>query len=461
MPALIGDGAGFPYGAECRAFWGADDVSKRRRAAQAWNAARAALGKPALSEATVWQTGFFDVESVEVTHCAASSMAYKDVWKAGNNFFQYNLQRSCGAHVSTTPPADLSSVFSFVREPFGRFVSAYREVAARIYQHKCADGAAASTRVGVSDVTCADMAPGSGAAARVAEAILQHFLDGHHFTYLYGHFSLMSAFLFTHAPYPRFVGRLECIESDWARLCREHECPAALNDVSKLSADLGQHEETSNDVYGHGVGLEDLFRSKPAWRVAVERLVAIDTACFDFDAQCVHHPPPSPAPPPPLPVAVPPPSSPSPPLPSPPLPSPPLPSPPLPSPPLPSPPLPPLPPLPSPPPLPASPPRPLLPPPLPPPLSPPQRSRFPPLPLEPSFAPPRSIARAPSHSPLRPLAAPALSLASLSDERGFGPYACATMLALLVGLNVATCRALRLWRRRARQAESLCADEFA
>jgi len=422
MVALTSDGAGFPYGAECRSFWSADEAGKRRRAARVWNGARAALGKDALSESTVWQTGFFAVERVEVSQCH-DSFAYKDVWKAGNDFFQFNLQRSCGAHVSVSPTTDLGSVFSFVREPFGRFVSAYREVAARIYQAMCAGGATL-TRVGVADVTCAQMAPGSGAAMRVAEAVLEHFLDGQHFTYLYGHFSLMSAFLFTHTPYPRFVGRLECIETDWPRMCREHGCPATLNEVSKLSTDLGQHTDTSNDVYGHGAGLEALFESHPMWRIAVQQLVSLDVACFDFETQCVHHPPPSPQPPPPSPQ---PPPSPAPPPPSP---------------------------APPPPPSPQPPPSPAPPPPSPAPL--PSPSAL----LELSVPP---VFLAPMHpqTDVHPLAADKLPSTVAVPSLADGSYACAWSIAILVGFQCMTIRALRHWKRRARQAESLRADEFA
>ena len=59
---------------------------------------------------------------------------YNDIWKCGNNFFQSRLTEYCNSTVNINKMNNGNFVFSFVRNPMERFISAYREVAFRTTQ---------------------------------------------------------------------------------------------------------------------------------------------------------------------------------------------------------------------------------------------------------------------------------------------------------------------------------------
>jgi hypothetical protein len=434
---------GFPNGAECRRFFDASEGAQKTAAAVVWNDARRTLGLSPVDEDTVWNTHFFHKGYVEVTRCASAPLTYKDVWKGGNNFFQFNMEQKCAAR--RWSPWETAYVFSFVRNPFDHFVSAYREVAQRIRDIMC-DGKPRTTALEMGDLTCGDVTEAKD-TERIAERILLHFLDGRKASYFYDHFSLMSAFLFSAAPFPSFVGRLECVADDWNAMCAAApgRCPAALQTYDALSHDLGRHDQSSHDAFGYGAGFEALLRTKPQWRRAVEQLVALDVACFDMHTDCTYYPPPMPLPPPPLPPSPPPsllPPTTPPPLSPPPTTPPPLSPPPtLPPPSLPPPPSPPPPTIPPPTIPPPSLPPPTLPPPSLPPPSPPPPTTPPPS-LPPPTTPPPSLPPPPTTPP------PSTPIAFVTLEAS----------GIVLGSALALCLLRRTVRRTGGSARLLTSD---
>lgn len=247
-----------------------------------WNAAKKIVGLPPSSLNMISRNNFFEKTAVDVIGCAqGASFHYKEVWKAGNNFFRENMYRYCHA---TDNPLSLGYgsdpfTFSFVRDSFSHFESAYREVAGRILIYYCVNKPNRH-RVEQTNLTCKDVANPSKAEF-VAEQLLLDFLKGNKLTYYYDHFSLMSAFLFSKKPYPSFIGRLETIEKDWNHMCSvTSKCPSTLDDYSKLSKELGQHPITSHDKFGHGAGFRRLLQKKPEWALAIRKLVELDDICL-------------------------------------------------------------------------------------------------------------------------------------------------------------------------------------
>ena len=281
---------GLRYEGRCRDFYSASTAARRATAAQIWNAARHEVSLAPLGEETIWRLPYFHVENVHSAVCADdASIAYKTVWKGGNHFFHTNLAESCNASTELLVDRTRSLLFSFVRDPAARFVSAYREVAYRLRTLACDAGGigAAADALSQMALDCEDF---RRQPVEVAEGILRHFLDGYQLPNgLYRHFALMSAFLLSSPPYPDFFGRLECAEGDWARMCRRTRCPAALDAYTKLNQSLGEHPRTSGDPSGYGAALEALLRARPRWAAAVERLIALDVACFDTCTLCPRH----------------------------------------------------------------------------------------------------------------------------------------------------------------------------
>ena len=264
------------YTNQCSKFWDASVQERRTMGARIWNEARQHLHLPPMTEDAIWNTKYFNRPNPELTRCAGSRLTYKDVWKGGNNFFQFNMVDKCNAHTSASYEPFVY-VFSFVRDPLARFVSAYREVSLRAYNKWCTIAHPGS--VPIPGVSCTDFEDATR-AEYLALKILTHFLNGYNLSYYYEHFILESAFLLTTPPYPSFVGRLECVEDDWARLCSNGVCPSGVSAYDKLDLHMGQHVKSSGDVYGHGLGLEQLMARNPNVRRAIERLVAPDVACL-------------------------------------------------------------------------------------------------------------------------------------------------------------------------------------
>ena len=319
---------GFTYEGACKAFWGAhvSDDARNAQAARYWNAAREAVGLEPFSIDKVWNSFYFHPATVERTWCSDGSLAYKDVWKGANNFFQRNLNNLCnGSSVAwafPSPDHPLAMwvaareepngvLFSYVRDPVSRFASAYREVAFRLAKGAgCLEGFNSTliynldsgvpqkrkevlrgVNTSIKGFTCGDFDQANGRLEALAEAILIDLLNGNP-RMMYKHFAPMSAFLFANPPYPSFFGRLECIQDDWKRLCSKRaKCPPSLAKYEDLSLEYGQHPVTSGDVYGYGAGLAALRKSKPQWDVAIHHLTALDNACFDTYTQCRERPP--------------------------------------------------------------------------------------------------------------------------------------------------------------------------
>ena len=109
------------------------------------------------------------------------------------------------------------------------------------------------------------------------------------------HLALMSGWLYGAPPYPRFLGRLECLPDDWVRLCATGSCP---DSIQNYSAPTHQHP-TSSDPFGHGAALLAFFEhdARP-WRKAIELLYKLDRDCFGlgpgWSAGCATTPPPRP-----------------------------------------------------------------------------------------------------------------------------------------------------------------------
>ena len=158
----------------CGTFYGSNTSSRALQGRAMWNEARALLGLPALGEERI-PPEFFSLPHAYITMCSNTSLykhrqktlAYKDVWKAGNNFFRGTLERSgqlCSDrdndHSRNTEPMHGQLLFSFVRDPFARFVSGYREVAYRILTEHCADGNGTALNAAggkTSNLTCSDL----------------------------------------------------------------------------------------------------------------------------------------------------------------------------------------------------------------------------------------------------------------------------------------------------------------
>ena len=294
----------------CSSFWDGSLETRQLNATRIWNDARGLLGLPPLSVDEVWRGDFFSLDEVEKTTC--DGFTYKDNWKCGNNFFQFNLRDKCDA-VTTTSEDESEFVFSFVRDPLERFESAYREVAMWIYDLRCETP---STVLPEYNLTCAALRDPDMLHV-YAERVLLHFLDAHTYSFVYKHFALQSTFLLSTSPRPRWVGRLECAAREWSSMCREVACPHSLQTYADLDKTLGGHPVSSSDGLHHGEGYRRLLREKPVWQRVISTLVALDYDCFESTCPLPSAPPPS-APPPSPPPPSPPPPSPPPPSPPPP-----------------------------------------------------------------------------------------------------------------------------------------------
>ena len=284
----------------CSSFWDGSLATRQLNATRIWNDARGLLDLPPLGVDEVWRSDFFSLDEVEKTTC--DGFTYKDNWKCGNDFFQFNLRDKCNA-VTTTSEDGSEFVFSFVRDPLERFESAYREVAMWIYDLRCE---MPTTVLPEYNLTCAALRDPDMLHV-YAERVLLHFLDAHTYRFVYKHFALQSTFLLSTSPRPRWVGRLECAAEEWGRMCREFTCPESLQRYADLDKTLGRHPVSSSDGLHHGEGYRRLLREKPVWKRVISTLVALDNDCFDFTC------PPSPASPPSFaPPASPQPSSPPP-----------------------------------------------------------------------------------------------------------------------------------------------------
>ena len=308
----------------CGTFYGSNTESRALQGRAMWNEARSLLGLPALGEERI-PPEFFSPPAY-ITMCSNTSLykhrqktlAYKDVWKAGNNFFRGTLERSgqsCSDrdndHSHNTEPMHGQLLFSFVRDPFARFVSGYREVAYRILTQHCADGNGTALNAAggkTSNLTCSDLHPENGRLQYAAEQLLYLWLGGtttqdkHHDDLCstgscqFKHLALMSGWLYGAPPYPRFLGRLECLPDDWVRLCATGSCP---DSIQNYSAPTHQHP-TSSDPFGHGAALLAFFEhdARP-WRKAIELLYKLDRDCFGLGPgwsadHCATTPPPRP-----------------------------------------------------------------------------------------------------------------------------------------------------------------------
>ena len=127
---------GFKYSSQCRTFINGNDTIKNSIGGDIWNEARRELGLHSIDKSSNIMY-YFKHAHTEQTKCSNSPLEYKDIWKCGNDFFQFNLRDNCHSVVSHGMQPHDSFVFSFVRNPFDRFESAYREVAYRIHVNLC------------------------------------------------------------------------------------------------------------------------------------------------------------------------------------------------------------------------------------------------------------------------------------------------------------------------------------
>lgn len=180
---------GLTFQGACKDFWGAPLQTQQERAAKMWNAARASVGLGTMSAQAVWALPYFHLRA-EVNTCADGSLSYKDVWKAANNFFQHNLEQKCDARRGGVSPASSAGhrpfLFSYIRDPRARFVSAYREVTFRIYKSHCvhefeANDWRSKQKVGVGQIVCGDFDPANHRLEALAKGFLTALLDGHRF----------------------------------------------------------------------------------------------------------------------------------------------------------------------------------------------------------------------------------------------------------------------------------------
>ena len=287
------------FGKECASYYGTtrkETRGKIRR--EIWKEARQEVGLllPSNPPHYLFESHPFS-DIVSCSPSSTSSLAYKEVWKNGNNFFEHNLYRLCNARrhpgrIDTFQRRDVL-LFSFVRDPFSRFVSAYREVVFRYYRRSC--------RPGVSDKTktrkrtrqaktipgfpsCSEMR-NANQSSLVARKVLTYFFSGSHIPEEL-HFALQSAFLLSRPPYPSFYGRLERQEEEWKRLCRlpspRKGLSSSCNPSVLLDTRVGVHKETSSDSMSHGKGLLHLLKTEPKWRRGIDVLLRMDRSCFSF-----------------------------------------------------------------------------------------------------------------------------------------------------------------------------------
>ena len=296
---------------KCRDYLASPVLKKREFASFNWNEARRILGMSPQAESIIWGNNYYYKTGTEVTQC--KNIAYKDVWKGANNFFEFNLRQQCTSPVYKTSNQYLThteNVFSFVRDPMARFISAYRTVASRTFRSCCDENLRLKSGCVLRGVSCNIL---SGNELGLTEIILTKWINSEQMSYYFKHFDLMTTFLYSTLPYPKMVGRLECVNHDYDRICSALSCPQELITYDKLNEDLGHHE-SSLDINHFGTHLLWFLENNTKWKKAIQKLLYLDYECFQFDSDCEFDPPPSPSPPPPfftpVPFTPPPPHSP-------------------------------------------------------------------------------------------------------------------------------------------------------
>jgi len=196
--------------------------------------------------------------------------------------------------------------FSAVPEspPFSHFMSGYREATYRTFETCChiptEEGQIPTNREFPADefpskcrYDCGLFVGDEGGSTQLAKAFIHdllelHLLDEHGVDHNldFMHVALMSANLFgdKRQRKPDFIGNLEAIDTDWARMCSaengDSRCPPHLTTYGDLDTGAGQHPQSSSDKYGHGAGLKKAFEEAPHLEKAVRKLLSLDDDCL-------------------------------------------------------------------------------------------------------------------------------------------------------------------------------------
>ena len=259
----------------CTLFYNGTDADQAYLADQIVANARYEAGLPPLAPGEAMAHGgkFFTIVHERFVCGGDEKMAYRNVWKGGNNFIRGNMQEgmeNCtAASKGLSVNVDKAFEFSFVRDPFSHFVSGYREATMRTYKQCCnaptQEGALPTPRgewprpiresqeLGWRCRYDCSLFVGEGTKS-LAKAVMSDILDlslfhGSHWNPNFVHVALMFANIFGERSWrrPDFIGRLESIGSDWDRMCALHGCPERLATYGKLDESTGQHKETSSD----------------------------------------------------------------------------------------------------------------------------------------------------------------------------------------------------------------------
>lgn len=289
-------------GSLCDRFYDGTPEEQLRTADEIVGAARAELGLPKLGAGQALERSrkFFFMDHGVYT-CEDDFM-YQVVWKGANDFFSHNMRVKCNTskHIYDDVPAD-GFLYSFARDPMSHFVSGYREATMRTFVDCCepprTEGELPTNKPKSSRGSCqpgeehchahtckydCSLFAGEEGTVELAKAMIHDLLDLtllNNFHFL--HVSLMSANLFSKPRRPSFVGALENIEADWARMCETNPCPANMRSYTQdLDRNLGQHPDSSADKWHHGKGLKRALERDPRLERAVRKMLALDEDCL-------------------------------------------------------------------------------------------------------------------------------------------------------------------------------------
>ena len=246
---------------ECNTFWGLPLIQKQAYMDSVFREACQHVGLTSCRSPPL----FYSHSNHVTTTCGG--VTYKDLWKGGNNFFQFNIEKKCRSTVSHSRPKNGGRTFTFVREPLSHFVSGYREAVWRNCveeEKKQREECSLLYRNGTE----------------IAKRAIYTVLRGSFWPW-FVHLSLMGSYVFEGAVVPSYIGKLETVERDYDSICRKMNCPPEIGKYSLLDKTLGHHR-TSEDEQGLSKKMLSLLATEKGYMKAVTRILALDYSCFNY-----------------------------------------------------------------------------------------------------------------------------------------------------------------------------------